>query len=223
MENKNSSEEFIKALNNDSMFPLIKLNYKHNIVDKNSDKFISCNKGFGSGNEKEVLNMYQSDTEVTTERINAEKYDFIQKNKLTNKTVNIELKKQQNTQWFCVYKYHNMTTEEKNIILFIVIHNKGMIIDLYSIKLGNFIDLCCNDPTFKLDGWEYDELEKEYLTKLKYKTKQNKTKLNMKDFIRKYSEHCIRYVYNADGYYNGIIVGEQIKKQWMSKLLNLDC
>ena len=83
-----------------------------------------------------------------------------------------------------------MTTEEKNIILFIVIHNKGMIIDLYSIKLGNFVDLCCNDPTFKLDGWEYDELGKEYLTKLKYKTKQNKTKLNMKDFM-KYSEHLL--------------------------------
>ena len=31
--------------------------------------FVSCNNGFGSGNEKEILNMYQSDTEVTTELI----------------------------------------------------------------------------------------------------------------------------------------------------------
>ena len=115
----------------------IKQSIKFNENIKNIVDDIDIGGQFGSGAEQKILPLFCDGTK----RIHEKLYDFVQPNGLK-----IELKKMENCQWFDICKYHDLTKDDKNIIMLFILHKKGKIDDnLYSITLGEFLDICCND------------------------------------------------------------------------------
>jgi len=112
-------------------------------------------------------------------------YDFLQgKRKL-------EFKKQGNTQWFDIGKYHNLTQEDKNIDMVFVVTSKGKtdkiptgeILYIATMKLGTMIHLLLNNAKYSVLGWTKENFKTCYEQKIKYPTQQAKVKLDIRDFI----------------------------------------
>jgi len=115
-------------------------------------------------------------------RVSAPLYDFI------NETNNhkIELKKQKNLQWFDAGKYHNLSTENKNICMLFVLHNGEDVVGVYSITLGKLIDLLCKDSECQKDGWTVENIKQCYQLKISFPKMQVKVPVKVKNFIKKY-------------------------------------
>jgi hypothetical protein len=60
--------------------------------------------------------------------------DYINRNGLS-----VEVKKQDNAQWFDVGKYYNLSDADREIIMLFVNHFKGSVIELAAIRLGGFL------------------------------------------------------------------------------------
>src|SRR5579871_5834019 len=58
----------------------------------------------------------------------------------------LEVKKQEDLQWFDVGKYHNLTEESRRIWVLFIIHKKGAVSLLLAIRLGEFVDCLCSLP-----------------------------------------------------------------------------
>lgn len=83
-------------------------------------------------------------------RVNAALYDYTIET--AEHTYRVELKKQQNLQWFDSGKYHNLSQEDRSIIIMFVLHQKGTIDKIVATTLGEFIDwLVLNKSK---DGWD---------------------------------------------------------------------
>ena len=61
----------------------------------------------------------------------------------------VELKKQQNLQWFDAGKYHNLSKGERDITMLFVVHDGQSICNIYSISLGSMLDILCADKDYK--------------------------------------------------------------------------
>ena len=98
-----------------------------------------------------------------------------------------EFKKQANLQWFDTGKYYNLSEEERRIWVNFLLHEQGKIQSVYSIRLGELIQTLTSDPEYHKDGWTMDSLRQDYEMKQKYPSKQVKTRLKVKQFVKKYS------------------------------------
>ena len=113
-------------------------------------------------------------------------YDFVQGDR------KLEFKKQGNTQWFDIGKYHNIDTEDKNIDMVFVVTSKGKadvippgeIMYIATMKLGTMIHLLLNNNKYKKLGWTKENFETCYEQKIKYPTQQAKVKLEIREFIK---------------------------------------
>ena len=133
---------------------------------------------FGSGTEKQLLPLFCEGTK----RVNAKLYDFQQPSGLK-----IETKKMLDQQWFDIGKYYNLSQDEKEIVMLFILHDNGKINNkLYSIKLGEFLNICCNDVDLNKYGWDWDNIKIQSQQKQKYKNFQTKTLIRMKKFIKKH-------------------------------------
>jgi len=68
-------------------------------------------------------------------RVSERLYDFVHETGLK-----VELKKQQDVQWFDPSKYHNLTEEEKEIPIVFILHKSGKIDKMFSMKVCTFLD-----------------------------------------------------------------------------------
>ncbi len=117
----------------------------HTLFDSSSISDLSVG-GYG-GKESEINRMFPSCV-----RVNATMYDF-----KSPDGVRLEVKKQKDLQWFDLYKYHNLSDEDKQIHMVFVNHIDGIIDNVISIRLGDFISLLCQDDDFP--AWSAKALE----------------------------------------------------------------
>lgn len=116
------------------------------------------------------------------ERVSASLYDFV--NRATRRK--IELKKQANQQWFDVWKYHDLSEDDRQILMTFLVHKKGAVEYVWSIALGDMIDTLLSDDEYTKDGWTADNLADEYKKKQMYPGRQSKSPLKVKKFVDKY-------------------------------------
>lgn len=155
-------------------------NIKFNENIKNIVDDIDIGGRFGSGAEKKILPLFCHGTIRKHEKL----YDFVQPNGLK-----IELKKMADQQWFDIGKYYNLSQDEKEIIMLFILHVDGKINNkLYSIKLGDFLNICCNDDDLNKWGWDWENIKICWNQKQKYKNFQTKALIKVKDFIKKYED-----------------------------------
>lgn len=91
----------------------------------------------------------------------------------------VEIKKQQDTQWFDPSKYFNLTTKEKEItMLFCLTDSKGGVTKIFTIRTEDFI----------LRNFSQDFLKDCYELKLKYNDVQVKKSVSIKKFLTNNSD-----------------------------------
>tara|TARA_Y100000310_G_C20225620_1_gene597766 strand:- start:84 stop:569 length:486 start_codon:yes stop_codon:yes gene_type:complete len=117
------------------------------------------------------------------ERVSQSLYDFV--NRDTKRKM--ELKKQANQQWFDVWKYHNLSDDDRQILMTFLVHKDGIVDYVWSIALGDMIDTLLSDDEYTKDGWTSDNLADEYKKKQLYPGRQSKSPLKVKKFVEKYT------------------------------------
>jgi hypothetical protein len=115
-------------------------------------------------------------------RASASLYDFLN----VSNNDKLELKKQKNQQWFDGWKYHNLSPEDKQIIMLFVIHDGRHVEYIRSIPLGEMIEILLNNDEYNEAGWTAEILEKEYNLKKIAPKRQSKLPIKVRKFIEKY-------------------------------------
>lgn len=100
------------------------------------------------------------------------------------KTERMELKKQENLQWFDAGKYQNLSKEDREIHMVFLFHKKGAIVTVSSISLGNFLDILLSDSRYARDGWTSTVIEKLNALKQQCPALQAKAQVKMKNFFQ---------------------------------------
>jgi len=132
--------------------------------------------GYG-GKEKEILTTLPNGTF----KVDASLYDFEWGSLL------LEIKKQQDAQWFDVGKYYNLSDRHQKIRMLFYVYKKGVgLINIYLISLGQMLEYLCNDPIYQANGWTWDNIKDCYNQKKKYPKMQTKVPLRVKQFAEKY-------------------------------------
>jgi len=131
------------------------------------------NLGGKGGKEKSLKRVF-----LKSQSINAPLFDIIDANGELR-----ELKKQANTQWFDIGKYHLLSTQNKDIMMTFIMHEKGKIQKIMEIKLGKMLDLLCGSKKYRGWGWTKSNIEMCYLQKAKYPSQQAKVKVEVKKFF----------------------------------------
>ncbi len=116
-------------------------------------------------------------------RVSACLYDFV--NEDTQEKV--ELKKQKDLQWFDGWKYHNLSSEDRNITMMFVLHDGDRVSSVYSMTLGVMIDTLLADSEYNEAGWTSDVLQSLYTLKGIAPKVQSKLPLKVRGFVKKYS------------------------------------
>ena len=128
------------------------------------------------------------------EKVNGELHDFV------SGKFRYEIKKQMNQQWFDISKYHNLSDEDKNIILVFVMWNgkTGLCTTIVTITLGKFLNLVLDNENHKCIeyGWTRDNIK--ILNDIKKVSPkiQAKAQLYMKTFIENYKCN-FNVIYNS--------------------------
>ncbi len=114
-------------------------------------------------------------------------------------TIRLEIKKQQNLQWFDIRKYHRLSEEDRKIVLVFVNHWRKKVDLIAAVQLGDFIDLVLSKPDFKDSGWTAECIERAYeLTRPdRYPKLQFKAGLRVRDLINDNSEQ-FQIIYKND-------------------------
>jgi hypothetical protein len=129
---------------------------------------------------------------VDFRRVSRGLYDFV--NDDTDEKV--ELKKQQNLQWFDGWKYHDLSKEDRAITMLFVLHDGEKVSQIYSIPLGIMIDTLLADDEYSIAGWHADVLETLFVLKQTASKVQSKLPLKVKDFVSKYA-HLVNLEYQT--------------------------
>ena len=98
----------------------------------------------------------------------------------------VELKKQRNLQWFDIGKYHNLTKQEKQIVMMFVIHDGNNILSIDTITLQDLLELACKDDECQRNGWTYQNIQQCHFMRTSFPKMQVKVPLKVKHFIAKY-------------------------------------
>lgn len=141
------------------------------------------NLGGKGGKESLIQEVFSS----SWERVSAKLYDF--RNHALQK--DIELKKQVDLQWFDPGKYHNLSREQREILLtFNVVNKDSKEVDLlFTVSTGDFIDSVFSEQEIK-DSFEYEK---------KYKGTQIKKGTKIREWFRNNRDKTnLLYVRDAD-------------------------
>jgi hypothetical protein len=136
------------------------------------------NMGGRGGGEKKFAPALGSEWE----RISASLYDFVN----IETDAKIELKKQKNQQWFDGWKYHNLSEEDKQIIMLFVVHDGQQVERVWSISLGEMVEILLNDEEYNESGWTAEILADEYRLKKIAPKRQSKLPIKVRNFVEKY-------------------------------------
>lgn len=148
---------------------------KHNLI-LNTDALRSAKVDGRGGKESELLALFP-----TLRRESRPLYDFVD----DVDGVKYELKKQKNVQWFDLSKYHNLSDDEREIRLLVVLLDKKKEIDIVSIvQLGSFIDKMRDIN----HDWSEVMLKAANDFKKLLMTTQIKTPVNLRKMVAKYPE-----------------------------------
>ena len=106
------------------------------------------------------------------------------------KPIRIEIKKQKNLQWFDIRKYHNLSQEDREIVLLFINHGKHGIDLIAAIQLGSFLDFVLSKADLKEFGWSAECIKKAHaLTRPdQYPKLQFKAGLRVRDLINEHRE-----------------------------------
>jgi hypothetical protein len=117
-------------------------------------------------------------------RVDAPLYDFCIET--PNGTIKVELKKQDNLQWFDSGKYHDLSPEDRSIVMMFILHKKGTVNKIIATTLGEFIDwLTKNNPD---DGWNAEVIETGNKLRKKYPSLQFKAPAYIRKIYKKAPE-----------------------------------
>lgn len=105
------------------------------------------------------------------------------------RSLKMEIKKQNNEQWFDSGKYYRLSEINRDIIMLFVNHRDGRINLIAAIKLGRFIDLLLSMPKFQAYGWNEEVIGIAAALKKKYPSLQFKAKLRIGNVIKDHREH----------------------------------
>jgi len=146
----------------------------------------------GKGGKEFLLKNVFTIPNTDCKRISAPLYDFVQgENKL-------EFKKQGDTQWFDIGKYHNLKKEDQNIDMVFIVTSKGSkndriptgeIMYIATMKLGTMVHILLNNSEYGALGWTKENFKTCYEQKKKYPTQQAKVKLEIRSFLRENKEY----------------------------------
>ena len=146
----------------------------------------------GKGGKEFLLKNVFTVSGLVCKRISAPLYDFVQgENKL-------EFKKQGDTQWFDIGKYHNLKKEDHGIDMVFIVTSKGSksdriptgeIMYIATMKLGTMIHILLNNDEYGALGWTKENFKTCYEQKKKYPTQQAKVKLEIRDFLKENKEY----------------------------------
>ena len=154
------------------------------IINKN--KVANVNLAGRGGKEKQITEIFTTNN-IGCTRINESLYDIVQG------THRIELKKQADTQWFDIGKYHEISDIDKDIDMVFVLTSKGRKNDIckagyvekiFSIKLGELLDILISGKTYNDWGWTLDNIKTCHQQKIKYPTQQAKVKIEVRKFFK---------------------------------------
>jgi len=117
-------------------------------------------------------------------RVNAPLYDYAIET--SNGIVKIELKKQDNLQWFDSGKYHNLSAEDRSIIMMFVLHRKGSVDKIVATTLGEFIDWLLTNKAN--DGWNSEVIDIGNKFRKQYPRLQFKAPVTIRNMIKEAPE-----------------------------------
>lgn len=100
----------------------------------------------------------------------------------------LEIKKQQNLQWFDSGKYHLLNEQNRDIVVLFVNHIKGSIETLAAVQLGNFMDLLMSLPQYRLLGWTEEVMSVAAEFKVKYPSLQFKAKAKILTMMQQHPD-----------------------------------
>ena len=144
----------------------------------------------GRGGKEALLNKVFENTQ----RVNAELYDL--KDPAGSL---LELKKQEDQQWFDAGKYHDLSEANKQIEMVFILTSrgrksdpakKGMIEKIFTIKLGRLLEILTTTEKHQKCGWEWSNIEACYNQKQKYPTQQAKVTIKMRAFLKENKKDC---------------------------------
>lgn len=153
------------------------------IVNKN--KVANVNLAGRGGKERQIREIFTTNN-IGCTRINESLYDIVQGGH------RIELKKQADTQWFDIGKYHNIDDTDKDIDMVFILTSRGRKNDMckagfvekiFSIKLGKLLDILISNKTYNKWGWTLDNIKTCHEQKIKYPTQQAKVKIEVRKFF----------------------------------------
>ena len=98
----------------------------------------------------------------------------------------LEVKKQQNFQWFDSGKYYRLSETNRNIRVMFLLHDKGRITHILVVCLGDLIDYLCE--YYKKDGWTDEVMKIAADFKLSYPSLQFKARAPIKTIFEKNRE-----------------------------------
>lgn len=96
----------------------------------------------------------------------------------------LEIKKQQNLQWFDSGKHHLLARVDREILVLFVNHIKGSIDSLAVVRLGEFIDLLMSLRQYRHWGWTPEVMSIAAQFKIRYPALQFKAKAEILRLMR---------------------------------------
>jgi len=156
------------------------------MIHINEIKVANVNLAGRGGKEKQIKDIFTTNKIVPT-RVNAALYDLEQGN------YKIELKKQADTQWFDIGKYHKLNSEDRKILMTFILTSRGRKSDsckagfvekIFCINLGDMLDILTTTTEYKKWGWTHQNIETCYNQKKNYPTQQAKVKIEVRKFFK---------------------------------------
>jgi len=117
-------------------------------------------------------------------RVGAALYDY--EINYQGQIIRIEIKKQQNLQWFDSGKYYALSSVDREIRVMFVNHDKGDIVTILVAELGRLIDWLCENR--KKDGWTEEVLKVGAEFKERYPSLQFKAPVHVATLSREVPE-----------------------------------
>lgn len=140
----------------------------------------------GKGGMEEELKALLPDATRSNSRL----YDY--KIDVSDRKLKIEIKKQANLQWFDIGKYHQLSEQERSIIMLFINYNhqSGRINLIAAISLGCFIDLLTSNPMHQAHGWTEEVIGIASGLKEKHRSLQFKAEVRIRNLVR---DHVDRF------------------------------
>lgn len=114
-------------------------------------------------------------------------YDY--ETEYNGKVWRLEIKRQQNLQWFDSGKYYLLSEQNREIVVLLVNHSEGRIESIAATQLGSFVDLLISLPQYQLWGWTEEVMRVAAEFKIKYPALQFKAKAQILPLMKKYPDY----------------------------------